>query len=181
MFACSWKCGWRSRCTHTMRAHTCVSVVVCVARKLRPCPSYSRCRDRNNSVHWRSSYRRGGVIKGSVGAGPRIERSHPRCTMCGVRVGGAHTRRSVATARVLLFKGCAGASLHIEQSEPRCRMCGAMVGGVHTRWCTHKVVCGHRKSFVISGGCKGWPPRRAKQAELFLQAPGGCVEGGGGG
>ena len=51
----------RSRCTHTMRAHTCVSVVVCVARKLRPCPSYSGRRDRNNSVHWRSLYKGGGV------------------------------------------------------------------------------------------------------------------------
>ena len=28
--------------------------------KLRPCPSYSRRRDRNNSVHWRSLYKGGG-------------------------------------------------------------------------------------------------------------------------
>ena len=28
--------------------------------KLRPCPSYSRCRDRNNCVHWRSLYKGGG-------------------------------------------------------------------------------------------------------------------------
>ena len=54
------ECGQRSRCTHTMRARTCVSVVVCVARKLRPCPSYSGRRDRNNSVHWRSLYKGGG-------------------------------------------------------------------------------------------------------------------------
>ena len=54
VFAYTRKCGQRSRCTHTMRAHTCVSVVVCVARKPRPCPSYSRRRDRNNCVHWRS-------------------------------------------------------------------------------------------------------------------------------
>jgi hypothetical protein len=33
---------------------TCVSVVVYVARKLRPCLSYSRCRDRINLVLWRS-------------------------------------------------------------------------------------------------------------------------------
>ena len=45
-----------------MRARTCVSVVVCVARKLRPCPSYSGRRDRNNSVHWRSLNRAGGVV-----------------------------------------------------------------------------------------------------------------------
>ena len=57
MFAYTGKCGQRSRCTHTMRAHTCVSVVVCVACKLRPCPSYSGRRDRNNSVHWRSLYK----------------------------------------------------------------------------------------------------------------------------
>ena len=57
VFACIWKCGQRSRHTHTMRIRTCVSVVVCVARKLRPCPSYRGCRDRNNSVHWRSLYK----------------------------------------------------------------------------------------------------------------------------
>ena len=43
-----------------MRARTFVSVVVCVARKLRPCPSYSGRRDRNDSVHWRSLYKGGG-------------------------------------------------------------------------------------------------------------------------
>ena len=57
VFACTWKCGQRSRCTHTMRMRTSVPVVVCVARKLRPCPSYSGCRDRNNSIHWRSLYK----------------------------------------------------------------------------------------------------------------------------
>ena len=44
-----------------MRARTFVSVVVCVVRKLRPCPSYSGRRDRNNSVHWRSLYKGGGI------------------------------------------------------------------------------------------------------------------------
>ena len=43
-----------------MRVRTFVSVVVCVARKLRPCPSYSGRRDRNNSVHWCSLYKGGG-------------------------------------------------------------------------------------------------------------------------
>ena len=61
VFACTWKCGRRSRCTHTMRMRTCVPIVVCVARKLRPCPSYSGRRDRNNSVQWRSLYKGGGV------------------------------------------------------------------------------------------------------------------------
>ena len=37
-----------------------VSVVVCVARKLHPCPSYSRCRDRINLGLWRSLYKGGG-------------------------------------------------------------------------------------------------------------------------
>ena len=43
-----------------MRARTFVSVAVCVSRKLRPCPSYSGRRDRNNSVHWCSLYKGGG-------------------------------------------------------------------------------------------------------------------------
>ena len=38
-----------------------VSAVVCAACKPRPCPSYSRRRDRNNCVHWHSLYREGGV------------------------------------------------------------------------------------------------------------------------
>ena len=38
-----------------------VLVVVCVARKLRPCPSYSRRRDRINLGHWRSLYKGGGT------------------------------------------------------------------------------------------------------------------------
>ena len=38
-----------------------VLVVVCVARNLRPCPSYSRHRDRINLGHWRSLYKGGGV------------------------------------------------------------------------------------------------------------------------
>ena len=62
VFAYTWKCGRRSRCTHTMRARTCVSVVVFVACKLRPCPSYCGRRDRNTSVHWRSLYRGGAVL-----------------------------------------------------------------------------------------------------------------------
>ena len=47
-------------CTHTMRSITCVSVFVCVARKLHPCPSYSRCRDRINLGLWRSLYKAAG-------------------------------------------------------------------------------------------------------------------------
>ena len=43
-----------------MRSFTCVSVVVYVAHKLRPCPSYSRRRDRINLVLWRSLDKGGG-------------------------------------------------------------------------------------------------------------------------
>ena len=45
-----------------MRARTFVSVAVCVSRKVRPCPSYIGRRDHNNSVHWRSLYKGGGVV-----------------------------------------------------------------------------------------------------------------------
>ena len=43
-----------------MHSLTCVSVVVCVVRKPRPCLSYSRCKDRIISVFWRSYYKGGG-------------------------------------------------------------------------------------------------------------------------
>ena len=42
-----------------MHSLTCISVVVCVVRKPRPCNSYSRRRDRINSVLWRSDYKGG--------------------------------------------------------------------------------------------------------------------------
>ena len=45
-----------------MRLLTCVLVVVCVARKLRSCPSYSRRRDRINLGLWRSLYKGGGGV-----------------------------------------------------------------------------------------------------------------------
>ena len=47
-----------------MRSFTCVSVVVYVARKLRPCLSYSRRRDRINLVLWRSLDKGGGGYLG---------------------------------------------------------------------------------------------------------------------
>ena len=46
-----------------MRSFTCVSVVVYVAHKLRPCPSYSRRRDRINLVLWRSLDKGGGYYR----------------------------------------------------------------------------------------------------------------------
>ena len=61
MFTCLWERGRRLRCTHTMHSPTCVSVVVCVARKPRPCLSYSRRRGRINLVLWRSYYKGGGL------------------------------------------------------------------------------------------------------------------------
>ena len=45
-----------------MCSFTCVSVVACVARKLRPCPSYSRRRDRINLLFWRSLYKGAGYM-----------------------------------------------------------------------------------------------------------------------
>ena len=45
-----------------MRSFTCVSVVVYAARKLRPCLSYSRRRDRINLVLWRSLDKGGGIL-----------------------------------------------------------------------------------------------------------------------
>ena len=46
-----------------MHLFTYVSVVVCVSRKVRLWPSYSRRRDRINLGLWRSLYKGGGVIK----------------------------------------------------------------------------------------------------------------------
>ena len=46
-----------------MRSFTCVSVVACVARKLRPCPRYSRRRDRINLGFWRSLCKGGGGVQ----------------------------------------------------------------------------------------------------------------------
>ena len=46
-----------------MHSLTCMSVVVCVVRKPRPCNSYSRRRDRINSVLWCSYYKGGGVLQ----------------------------------------------------------------------------------------------------------------------
>ena len=71
VFACLWEHGRRLRCTHTMHSLTCMSVVVCVVRKLRPCNSYSRRRDRINSVLWRSYY------KGGAGYPPPPHPSRP--------------------------------------------------------------------------------------------------------
>ena len=56
-----------------------VSVVVCVTRKLRPCPSYGRRRDRINLGLWRSLYKGGGGAGYCVGHGfppPWPKREH---------------------------------------------------------------------------------------------------------
>ena len=62
VFACLWERGWRLRCTHTICSLMCVPVVVCVARKLHLCPSYSRRRDRINLVLLRSLYQSAGGV-----------------------------------------------------------------------------------------------------------------------
>ena len=51
-----------------MQSLTCMSVVVCVVCKPRPCNSYSRRRDRITSVLWRSYYKGGGVNREGGGA-----------------------------------------------------------------------------------------------------------------
>ena len=48
-----------------MHSPTCVSAVVCVARKPRPCLSYSRRRDRIHLVLLRSYYKGGGGRRGN--------------------------------------------------------------------------------------------------------------------
>ena len=61
----------------------------------------------------------------------------------------AHTRRSMATARVLLFKGVARAGPRIKRSKPsfkqssqgaQCVWEGLAQGSAYTRRCTHKAV-----------------------------------------
>ena len=59
VFTCLWEGGRGLRCTHTVRSLTRVLVVVSVARKPHPCPSYSRRRDRFNLVLLRSCYKGG--------------------------------------------------------------------------------------------------------------------------
>ena len=44
-----------------------VLVVACVARKLHPCPSYGRRRDRINLGLWRSLYKGGGRVHVKTG------------------------------------------------------------------------------------------------------------------
>ena len=56
-----------------------VLVVVCVARKLRPCPSYSRHRDRINLGLWRSLYKGGGGSVYSAAEGPTVR--HHACSL----------------------------------------------------------------------------------------------------
>ena len=63
-----------------------VLVVVCVARKLRPCPSYSRRRDRINLGLWRSLYKGGGgghhLLQCGSGAEAWEECLLPSCWCC---------------------------------------------------------------------------------------------------
>ena len=85
--------------------------------------------------------------------------------------GGAHKRRFVATARVLLFKGRVGAGPRIERSEllqgfgwwSKGKAIHTQ-GSAHTSSSTQRAVRGHCTSLVIEAGCGGWPPRQAKRA-----------------
>ena len=85
-----------------------------------------------------------------------------RCTYKAVHTqGAAHKMRAVATARVLLCRGGAGVSPASSEGSPspntrRCMHKAVHIqGGAHTRHRTQKVVCGHRTSLVIEGGCGG--------------------------
>ena len=60
-----------------MHSLTCMAVVVCVVRKLRPCNSYSRRRDCINSVLWRSYYKGGAGYPAGAAAGWRVVARHP--------------------------------------------------------------------------------------------------------
>ena len=72
--------------------------------------------------------------------------------------GGAHKRRSVATAGVLLFKGLQARrythkAVHTKGGpyppQESCYLRGHRQGGTHTRRCTQKAVRTHRRSLVI--------------------------------
>ena len=69
--------------------------------------------------------------------------------------GGAHARRSVARAGVLLSKGGVWGLAPVSSEASRGAQSvweGLAVhtqGGAYTRWCTHKVACSHRRSLVI--------------------------------
>ena len=97
--------------------------------------------------------------------------------------GGTHKRQSVATTSVMLFQGPQARqytqkAVHTKHGlwPPResCYLRGHRQGGTHTRRCTHKAVCGHHRSLVVSGARGGWPPCRAKRAVV-----GGVHQGGG--
>ena len=68
--------------------------------------------------------------------------------------------------------GVAGAGTYVPQTELKQRVVWRFTGeAVHTqnaaraKWCTQKTFCGHRKSLVILGECKGGPVRPAKRRE----------------
>ena len=54
-----------------------VLVVVCVARKLRPCPSYGRRRDRINLGLWRSLYKGGAGYPPPPCPGTALRKNQP--------------------------------------------------------------------------------------------------------
>ena len=68
-------------------AHLCVGSCMCCCRKPCPCPSYSRRRDRNICLHWRTLYKGGGyaspVLGGfPSGCGKAYFLSGVVCTLC---------------------------------------------------------------------------------------------------
>ena len=129
-----------------------------------------------------------------------------RCTHRAVHTqGGAHTRRSVATAGVLLFKGVQGLAPALSEASrgAQCAWEGLVVhtqGGAYTRRCTYKAVhtqggartrqCIHKAGHT-QGGL--WPPQEScclrgvqglapvsSEASRLSRLP-RCTRGGGGG
>ena len=96
--------------------------------------------------------------------------------------GGAHIRRFVATAEVLSFKGVRGWPLRrARQAGRRAQRVEAKVwrsthkavptqGGSHTRRCTHKAVCGHRRSLVVLRGVVGLAPASSEASRVSSAA-----------
>ena len=85
------------RCTHTMHSLTCVSVVVCVVHKPRPCLSYSRRRDRINSVLWRSYYKGGALQVGPQWGQDRMLMSPEGCHHLPIHSRNSRLRLATAT------------------------------------------------------------------------------------
>ena len=146
-------------------------------------------------AHTRWSVAIAGVLlfKGGAGTGPRVEKSEASVERSDPkrRFGGPHTRRCIHKAmhtqgglwppqESCYLRGVWGLAPALSEarrlSSVASRSEGLAVhtqGNAYTRQCTHKAVCGHRRSLVISGGRESWPSRRAQRAEGYRGFTGG--------